>query len=367
MRARFEQSRGVWLLIVLTAAVFLVDMATGRAVTSLGAKSSAIWAGEVHRLLLATFLHGGLTHIGFNLYALFVFGQVTERILGTHRFLALYVLSGAIGYIVSLLAAPHQLAVGASAAVFGLMGFTLHFRLRRLPLQWSSIDAAFLQIFLINFLAGIMVPNIDQWAHLGGLLGGALCGSLLGLDAWSPGRNRGRRRETAAAAVLIALIFFVGLRPLDTANVLKRLVPGWGQSLQHRYGHLFFPYQAVSPVILWKYVDIEGEWGRVDETLLVDTDRPVVLAVFWRWEPGASFVPGMANDYEIVWRQNGKTVSRELHSVRAPDRDRDLVLLRSVTSPRSGLMLGGEWDVAVNMFDTNIVRLRVKVASLFQP
>lgn len=367
MRARFEQSRGVWFLIVITSAVFVIDIAMGLTITEFGAKSSAIWSGQVHRLIVATFLHGGITHIVFNMYALFVFGQVTERLLGTRRFLALYILSGAIGYIASLLFAPHNLAVGASASIFGLMGYVLHFRLRRMPLQWNSLDAAFLQIFLINLLMGLMVPNIDHWAHLGGLFGGVLCGSLLGFDPWSPGRNTASRRETGAAAVLLALILFIGLRPLDAATVVQRFVPALGQSMHAKYDRYFFPYQIVSPTIVWRYDDEEGEWEEAGELLDVEADRPVALAVFWRWEPGAKFVPGTPHDYTTVWRFNGETLARETRFVWAPDPPeppgRKTIRWQSGLSPRPGSILRGNWEVRVTMFDTEVVHLRVRVVS----
>lgn len=360
MRTRFQVSRGVGLLIVVTVAVFVLDWLTGSSLTYWGAKSAAIWSGEVYRLVTATFLHGGLTHIFFNIYALYIFGQLTERILGTGRFIVLYIVSGAVGYIASLLVAPGQLAVGASAAIFGLMGYTLHFRLRRLPLRWSEIDAAFLQIFVLNALAAVLVPNIDQWAHLGGLIGGILCGSLLGLDPAPRYQRTVRPRETAMAAILCALILFVGLRPVTAANIVQRFVPALGERLAQRYVPYFLPYQVFSPVILWNYMDGGGDWVQAGEVIRVSPDRPVSLALVWWWERGGSFSPDAVHSYTVEWKHDGRVVVSSSGHVQPQDVRRDYGQV-VVTPVDLGARAAGTWDVRLTMMDTDLVRLKVRV------
>lgn len=337
---------------VISVIVFVIDLLTGRAITAFGAKSYRIWAGELHRLFIPTFLHGDLMHIASNLYALYIFGPVTEGVLGTKRFVALYLISGAVGYVVSLLAAPAQLAVGASASIFGLMGYTLHFRLRRLPRQWLSIDSGFLQIFLLNLLIAQVVPNIDQWAHLGGLLGGALAGSLLGFER-VVARPRFRRRENAAAAVVLALVLFIGLRPLDTAALLRGFSQPVAQSIESRYAGYFLPYTVTVPTVVWKYLDVAGDWARVGER--IDADRYVSLGLVWRWDRGVNYEPGATLRYQMTWRRNGEVVVSDIEDVRSPG------TYIQVTPAMLGAAAQGEWSVTITAEGRSLARVRVHV------
>lgn len=138
--------------------------------------------GEYWRFLTSMFLHGGLMHILSNGFALYVLGPDVERIYGTPRFLTLYFLSGLAGGVASY-AFSSSPSVGASGAIFGLIGglavflyITRHIlgEMGRNQLQYIAI------IIGINVLIGFSSGGvIDNYAHLGGLAGGALCGWLL--------------------------------------------------------------------------------------------------------------------------------------------------------------------------------------------
>jgi rhomboid protease GluP len=148
-----------------------------RVLYTFGAKwNPAILDGEVWRLFTAMFLHIGVVHLLFNLYALFILGPLVEGYLGHLRFLGIYVLSGLFGSIASFAFSP-ALSAGASGAIFGLVGaVTVYFfRYRE---NFGQRGKAILQnmIFVIgiNLFFGLSVSNIDNYAHMGGLLGGAL-------------------------------------------------------------------------------------------------------------------------------------------------------------------------------------------------
>lgn len=158
----------------------------------LGAKDNdAIRAGEYWRLITAMFLHANFMHIAFNGYALHAFGQQIERFYGTGRFLAIYFLAGLAGSIASFWFNPYP-AVGASGAIFGLLGamgafFWTHRRLLGAVAR-AQIWNALLMVAL-NIGLGLTVSQaIDNLAHAGGLLGGLLAGLALA-PRYRPGQS----------------------------------------------------------------------------------------------------------------------------------------------------------------------------------
>jgi membrane associated rhomboid family serine protease len=183
----------------------------------LGARSvegSLIWgandvpsvaAGEWWRLCSAVFLHADLLHLALNMLALFGLGRLCEAVYGPSRFLALFVLTGIAGSLLSFAGrAPFveggevaALSVGASGAVFGLMGagvvYGRRFR-RALP---GSVRQVFwkglMPWIVLNIFIGITVPRIDNLGHMGGLFSGAALAMLLGSPI-IPGAEGSRRR-----------------------------------------------------------------------------------------------------------------------------------------------------------------------------
>lgn len=132
-------------------------------------------AGEWYRLLTVALVHGGLMHLGFNMYALLVLGNPLERAFGKSRFLLIFFVSLLTGSLSSLyLNPPYQLSVGSSGALFGLFG-AFAIAGRKIGADVRSI----LVIIGINFAMGFILPGIDWHAHLGGLIGGAIVAKLL--------------------------------------------------------------------------------------------------------------------------------------------------------------------------------------------
>ena len=140
----------------------------------------AVAEGEWWRLFTSTFLHGGLMHLVANLYGLFFIGLVLEQSVGKPYFLSVYLFSGLVGSLSSILWHDATVAVGASGAIFGMYGFFLACVLTKtLP---SHISKAFLTSILlfagVNLLLG-MNPGIDNAAHIGGMLAGFIMGIVL--------------------------------------------------------------------------------------------------------------------------------------------------------------------------------------------
>jgi membrane associated rhomboid family serine protease len=164
--------------------------------------------GEYWRLLTAAFLHGSVIHLALNMYALYLFGPPLEAAFGRARFLALYVVAALGGSAASYaVASPGQPSLGASGAVFGLLGafFVVNRRLRR--------DSSGLLVLLaINLAYGFIAPNIDWRAHLGGLVTGALCAVAL---AYAPERRRTALQVAGLVAVLVVVLVVVMLTTLS--------------------------------------------------------------------------------------------------------------------------------------------------------
>jgi rhomboid protease GluP len=145
-----------------------------------GAKDNiAIAAGDqYYRFFTMMFLHGGLLHLLFNTIALTSFGSEIERIAGTQRFLGIYFVGGLMGGVASYIFSPNP-AVGASGAIFALIGAEIVF----IWLNRAVFGERAKQMLgsvgftaLANIGIGFSVPNIDNMAHIGGLIGGLLCG-----------------------------------------------------------------------------------------------------------------------------------------------------------------------------------------------
>ncbi len=138
--------------------------------------------GQYYRFLTSMFLHAGLLHIGFNAWALYVLGPEVERIYGTPRFVALYFIAGFAGGGASYALSPFP-AVGASGAIFGLVGAlaVFYYTSRRLLGDVSRQQlGSLITVIMINLFIGFSSGGlIDNFAHIGGLIGGALVGWLL--------------------------------------------------------------------------------------------------------------------------------------------------------------------------------------------
>ena len=148
-----------------------------RVLVDLGAKVNPfIAAGAYWRLFTATLLHDGILHLAFNLYALFALGPLLEGYVGHYRFAAIYLLAGLYGSLLSY-AFSSSISVGASGAVFGLLGGITVYFLRyhaNFGAQGKAVLQNMVTVLIINFIFGLSVGYIDNWGHLGGLLGGAL-------------------------------------------------------------------------------------------------------------------------------------------------------------------------------------------------
>lgn len=204
-------------LIAINVVMFVLDTVSSRMQSELVLRSPAVADGDLYRLLTSAFMHYGVAHLLFNMYALYVVGPPLEIWLGRLRFTALYALSALGGSVLVYLLSPLNAATaGASGAVFGLFGasFVVGKRLN-LDVKWVigliAINLAF--TFVIPVLGG---QKISWQGHIGGLVTGA---AVAAAYAYAP---RERRTLIQVSATIVILVLFAGLIWWRTTDLLTR-------------------------------------------------------------------------------------------------------------------------------------------------
>jgi len=161
---------------------------------------AAVAGGEVWLLLTSMFLHSGFIHLALNMLSLYFLGSFVEQAFGRSRFLALYLCSGLAGGIAYLyFGAFDEPAVGASGAIFGLLGGVLGYSLRNGTFSWQNpLIRQLLILTALNLYFGFSVPNISNTAHIGGLVGGAAFGWLTAPTVYS-----GKKLRAATPTIIL--------------------------------------------------------------------------------------------------------------------------------------------------------------------
>jgi membrane associated rhomboid family serine protease len=167
-------------LIGINVAVYVAELATGGTVNGVGSEiydKGVLWApfvanGDYWRLITAAFLHYGPFHLLLNMVALWWFGSLLEQRIGSGKYLLLYIVSGLAGSAGALIASPLTPTVGASGAIFGVLGAGLVFERQRDYVFGGSA----LGIIVINLVLTFSIANISIGGHIGGLIGGIAAG-----------------------------------------------------------------------------------------------------------------------------------------------------------------------------------------------
>jgi membrane associated rhomboid family serine protease len=167
------------ILIGINVLVFLINLAQG---SSLGQTSGTLFErgalfvtggldqGEWWRLITAAFLHANLIHLGLNMLVLWFIGAPVEQAIGRGRFLAVYIVSGLAGSAGAIIFSPNAVTVGASGAIFGILGAALVLEFQRSYVLGGQA----LGLIVANLVLTFAIPNISIGGHIGGLIGGAL-------------------------------------------------------------------------------------------------------------------------------------------------------------------------------------------------
>jgi rhomboid protease GluP len=222
-----------YFILGFTVFIYLLQLAgmyflKGDLVAYLGVKyGPLIRAGQIWRLITPVFLHDstlpyGLLHIGFNMYALFLYGRGLEARFGHWRFTLLYFLSAYAGNVLSFLLTPGT-SLGASTAVFGLLAAEGMFVFQNRQLLGNRAGRALMNVLYvagINLLIGFSTKGVDNFGHLGGLLGGVIFtwfgGPRWKMEGFYPSIRLIDEREGhgALAGTMAVLLFFIPLTVL---------------------------------------------------------------------------------------------------------------------------------------------------------
>lgn len=135
---------------------------------------------EYYRLITGTFIHANIVHLLLNCYSLYVIGTQIENFMGRWKYLVIYFVSALTGSLLSILLSDAA-SIGASGAIFGLMGSLLYFGYHYRVYLGSVLKSQIIPLILFNLLIGFITPGIDNFAHIGGLIGGALATVAVGV------------------------------------------------------------------------------------------------------------------------------------------------------------------------------------------
>jgi membrane associated rhomboid family serine protease len=197
-----------YVLIALNVAAFLAELGSGglsstsgggKMIHDYGINGPAVAGGDWFRVVTGGFLHAGMLHLLFNMFALYVLGTLLEPAIGTVRFVAIYLAALFGGSAGAILLDPGATTVGASGAIFGLFAATFLVARGR-GLQGVASQIGFW--LLINLVLTLSVPGISVGGHLGGLA----VGSIAGLIIVAAERGGGARRHVGIELVLIAAL-----------------------------------------------------------------------------------------------------------------------------------------------------------------
>ena len=192
------------------AGVSMLDNPSGQDLVRWGANFGPLTvSGQWWRLLTCVFIHGGLLHIGFNMWCLWSLGRLAESVYGHWTFAVVYLICGLSASLTSVIWNPVVLSVGASGAIFGIAGALIaSFYLGEFSLPRAALNGTLRSVVVFvgyNLFFGAVVARTDNAAHIGGLLMGLLLGALIAKVA--PGHDDFLRR---IAVLLIGVLIVAG-------------------------------------------------------------------------------------------------------------------------------------------------------------
>ena len=193
-----------YVLIALCTLVYILQILFP-SLTTLGAvNGSLVRSGQVYRLVTGMFMHGSIWHLLCNMYSLYVTGCATENYFGKKKFLLIYFVSGIIGSMFSCIFNTSW-SLGASGAIFGLMGALCYFGYYYRLYMGKALYSEIIPVIVLNLALSLIVSNIDFYAHIGGLIGGVFITIGLGI------KNKTDKQSSINGWITFGILFIFTL------------------------------------------------------------------------------------------------------------------------------------------------------------
>lgn len=187
----------------LTYLIYFITKGNVDLYNLLSVNASAVKSGEIYRLLTGTFMHAGPLylpiHLFFNMYALYIIGTQVENFIGRYRYLIIYLGSAIMGSLLSCVIL-HGDSIGASGAIFGLMGSLVYFGYHYRVYFGNVLKTQIIPLIIFNLFLGFYLSGVDNFAHIGGLIGGVLLTMAVGL------KHKSQKSEQINGAIVYILL-----------------------------------------------------------------------------------------------------------------------------------------------------------------
>lgn len=191
-------------LLILNVLIFII-MLFGYAdqlKINLGNNYLLVQGGQFYRLFTCMFLHADLMHLACNMYALYLLGRQVERYYGSLKYLFIYLVSGLLGSVFSaVFMSANTLSIGASGAIFGLLGSIAYFSYHYRATIQEFLKGSVIPVIVVNLAMGFMIPGIDFYAHIGGLIGGILTSMIIGIG------DKSRKKDFINGIIVLLTMF----------------------------------------------------------------------------------------------------------------------------------------------------------------
>lgn len=204
------------ILIAVNSIIFLIMYFIDRSFSvytliEFGAKYNPMIAtGQYYRLFTAMFLHSGITHLLFNMYALNILGPNIELLFGKIKFVIIYLVAGLFGSLGSFIFTD-AVSVGASGAIFGLFGVYVYLYVKNPKIFYMKEFMNLVTLIAVNLVLGLVFPNIDNWAHIWGLIGGFVISWSIGIRG-SKSISTNKAIAQVLTVILIVTSLFAGIK-----------------------------------------------------------------------------------------------------------------------------------------------------------
>jgi rhomboid protease GluP len=193
-----------YILIGICILVYLMSLLYPNLTLLLANNKSLVQSGQWYRLITCAFVHANFVHLLCNMYSLYIIGNQLESYMGKLKYLIIYLVSALTGSLLSIVFSTGY-SIGASGAIFGLLGSLLYFGYHYRLYLSSVIKTQIIPLIILNLSLGFMIPGIDNMAHIGGLIGGYLTTMTVGV----PNKSSASERINGLIVLILLIIFLI--------------------------------------------------------------------------------------------------------------------------------------------------------------